>query len=202
MKCILPVLFFLVIGITTSIALASAATNPPLRNELLKMESKDQAARKKAMSGEIEPQAVMEIDAANTARMKEIVSEYGWPTRELVGQDGASAAWLLVQHSDADSEFQKMVLELMEPFLESGQVNKREYAYLWDRTHRPQRYGTQGTCVDGKFHPREIESPETVDARRKKMGMMPLAEYIETASDFLNASENEWCKESNEEKGD
>jgi hypothetical protein len=48
------------------------------------------------------------VDAANTARMKRIVAERGWPGRSLVGDDGAQAAWLLVQHADHDPAFQRV----------------------------------------------------------------------------------------------
>jgi hypothetical protein len=37
----------------------------------------------------------------NTARLREIVSARGWPGRSLVGEDGATAAWLLLQHTNS-----------------------------------------------------------------------------------------------------
>jgi hypothetical protein len=43
---------------------------------------------------------MLAIDSENTARMKEIVKQYGRPGPEFVGQDGTEAAVLLVQHSD------------------------------------------------------------------------------------------------------
>jgi hypothetical protein len=58
----------------------------------------------------------------NTARLKEVVAKHGWPGKSLVGEDGAFAAWLLVQHADADAAFQKQRLELMKPLLEKGEV--------------------------------------------------------------------------------
>jgi hypothetical protein len=47
------------------------------------------------------------IDEDNTKWLKDIVEKHGWPTNTLVGKDGASAAWLLVQHADADPKFQR-----------------------------------------------------------------------------------------------
>ena len=41
---------------------------------------------------------VISVVKAHTARLRAIVSEYGWPGRSLVGEDGADAAWLLLQH--------------------------------------------------------------------------------------------------------
>ena len=39
-------------------------------------------------------------DRQNTARMRENVEEYGWPTNDLVRRRASSAAWILVQHDD------------------------------------------------------------------------------------------------------
>ena len=44
-------------------------------------------------------------------------------------------------------------------------------------------YGSQGSYNDsGVFIPAEIEDPENVDARRTKMGMCTLQEYIKMMS--------------------
>jgi hypothetical protein len=42
---------------------------------------------------------VVDLVRAHTARLRAIVSQYGWPGRSLVGEDGADAAWLLLQHT-------------------------------------------------------------------------------------------------------
>lgn len=83
-------------------------------------------------------------------------------------------------------DFQLAALALMEPLLASGEVRGESYAYLWDRTHVPQRYGTQGSCVGkGSWKPDPIESPDHVEARRKEMEMEPLVEYVAMASKVL-----------------
>jgi hypothetical protein len=59
----------------------------------------------------------------------------------------------------------------------SGQASATNTAYLYDRTHTPQRYGTQGECTDhGAWAPREIEDPKHVDQRRTEVGLSPIAE--------------------------
>lgn len=156
---------------------------PALRAELLEMENQDQALRK---AKRVDVKAVVASDARHTTRMRQVLSEHGWPTQALVGTDGAAAAWLLVQHADAAPDFQLAALALMEPLLTSGQVRRENYAYLWDRTHQPQRYGTQGSCVGkGSWKPDTIESPELVEARREEMEMEPLVDYVAMASKFL-----------------
>lgn len=172
-----------------SLLLAAAQTaapdigNPALRNELLEMQSHDQALRK---ATPVDVKAVVASDARHTARMRQVLAGHGWPSQELVGADGAAAAWLLVQHADGARDFQLAALALMEPLLASGEVKRPNYAYLWDRTHQPQRYGTQGSCVSkGEWKPDAIESPEFVEARRREMEMEPLADYVAMASNFL-----------------
>lgn len=156
---------------------------PALRSELLEMERQDQTLR---TASPIDVKAIVASDAKHTERMRQILSAHGWPTTDLVGVDGAAAAWLLVQHADAAPDLQLKALVLMEPLLSSGQVKRQSYAYLWDRTHQPQRYGTQGSCVGkNSWKPDAIEAPDLVEARRKEMEMEPLQEYVAMASKYL-----------------
>lgn len=123
-----------------------------------------------------------EVDLRNTARMRGIIAEIGWPIRSKVGEAAEHQAWLLVQHADADREFQRECLELMrrQP---PGEVCAKHLAYLEDRIRtgegRPQSYGTQlrrGT--DGELGPSAIEDPEHVDERRAAVGLGSLSEYV------------------------
>src|SRR5690349_7489401 len=89
-----------------------------LRQELLDRVKQDQAIRNELISKGIKsPDAALlarmqTIDSENTAWMKEIIKQHGWPGPELVGEDGTEAAFLLVQH--ADHEFQKQALPLVQ----------------------------------------------------------------------------------------
>ena len=69
-----------------------AAQNPGLRDELLRMVEEDQVARRAAIAANFKDTAANErmkaIDMKNTARMKEIVAQVGWPTKTLVGEKG------------------------------------------------------------------------------------------------------------------
>jgi hypothetical protein len=121
------------------------------------------------------------VDAANTARMKRIVAERGWPGRSLVGEDGAQAAWLLVQHADHDPAFQRACLELLSHAVQAGEADARQQAYLTDRVllaeGNQQRYGTQFMLVGGSWQPRPLTDPDHVDERRRQVGLEPLADY-------------------------
>lgn len=165
----------------------NAAQNPALRDELLRMAEEDQVARRAAGAAHFKDAAANErmkaIDMKNTARMKEIVAQVGWPTKTLVGERGARAAWLLVQHADLDVAFQRQCLPLLEKAVAAGEVSPKEVAYLTDRVlvaeGKPQRYGTQFHTVEGKLVPRPIEDEANVDARRAAVGLGTMAEYNE-----------------------
>jgi hypothetical protein len=125
---------------------------------------------------------VQAIDAESTAFLRRVVAEHGWPTFDMVGEDGAGAAWILVQHADADPAFQAEVLARLEPLLDAGQVRPSHFALLTDRVRtgrgEPQVYGTQfADDADGVSRPLPIEDAANVDARRAAVGLPPLAEY-------------------------
>jgi hypothetical protein len=163
----------------------NAAQKPELRDELLRMMDEDQAARRAAGAAQFKDTAANErmkaIDVKNTARMKEIIAQVGWPTKTLVGERASKAAWLLVQHADHDLAFQKQCLPMLEKAVAAGEGSAQNLAYLTDRVlvaeGKPQRYGTQFHTVDGKLVPRPIEDEAHVDERRAAIGLDTMAEY-------------------------
>lgn len=146
--------------------------------EMAEMVRVDQDMREKSLTEDVWDESV---DAKNTARMKEIIAEIGWPTISKVGESASEHAWLLVQHADHDVAFQEQCLTLMksEP---DGEVALRNIAMLEDRARvnqgRPQVYGTQFRQDTGEHKPLPIEDEEHVDERRKLMGMETLGENI------------------------
>jgi hypothetical protein len=127
-----------------------------------------------------------EIDRANTARMKEVVSKYGWPGKSLVGTEAAGAAWQIVQHSDNDVAFQRQCLDLITK-LPPGEVSNRHLAYLTDRVllneGKKQLYGTMlRRDESGNFVPKPTEDEANVDKRRAALGLEPLRDYIQKQS--------------------
>ncbi|MBX3432863.1 MAG: hypothetical protein KF847_06060 [Pirellulales bacterium] len=134
-----------------------------------------------------------EIDVDNTAWMKQVIENHGWPTAGLVGKEGAKAAWLLVQHADQDVSFQRQCLDLMTA-LPKESVSQQELAYLTDRVllaeGKKQRYGTQFVPVGGKFKLRPTEDEATLDDRRREAGLPPIAEYLRSAEQFYGNSKN------------
>ncbi|HVA46404.1 MAG TPA: DUF6624 domain-containing protein [Pirellulales bacterium] len=163
-----------------------------LRQELLDRTQKDQAVRKELLSrtpDDAEVQEMVQVDLDNTAWLKQVVESHGWPGNALVGEDGAFAAWLLVQHADLDPAFQKKCLGLLAKAVEKNDASPRNLAYLTDRVRvnekKPQVYGTQFDLVGGKLKPKPIEDDAHVDDRRKQAGLEPLSEYLKSAEAAL-----------------
>ena len=134
-------------------------------------------------------------DSANTAWLKNIVAKQGWPKRSQVGKSAAKMAWLLVQHADADPAFQVRALRLMEPLVPAGEVDRRSYAYLYDRVMLKlvgtQRYATQLICEKGRLLPQPLEDEHKVDAWRREAGMETLAEYESRALKELGSCQED-----------
>lgn len=154
----------------------SASLDPAaLRQELLDLQAADQAER----TG----QAATNGDADRAARLAEIIDAHGWPSSDLVGEDGASAAWLIAQHADFDVAFQQRALGLMADAVAAGRADASELAFLEDRvavnTGAEQTYGTQIRCRGGVAEPATpISDPGEVDQRRAGVGLEPLADYL------------------------
>jgi hypothetical protein len=115
--------------------------------------------------------------------MKVIVQQYGWPGPELVGIDGAEAAFVLVQH--ADYRLQKDVLLLVRNAYLGGRLKGEHFALLQDRVlvreGKLQIYGTQFQIKGTELIPDPIEDEPNVDRRRADVGLPPLAEYLTAA---------------------
>ena len=183
----------LVVALVVQTAPVMGQANVELRKELLALRESDQSGRmviqdvmRQHAFDSPEVQALLReqsrADAENLARLREIISEHGWPGQSLVGRDGATAAFLILQH--ADHETQVEYFPLVEAAVDAGEFERRHFALLLDRVlvseDKPQIYGTQLYWDDttGKWELFPIEDEENVDARREEIGMMPLAEYV------------------------
>lgn len=130
--------------------------------------------------------AAMTADVRARARdnaewLKGVLERIGWFDVSRFGGEASQAAWLVVQHSDHDPQWQSAMLEALRPRVERGDMQASWYAYLVDRvavnTGRPQTYGTQGGCAGGEWQPQPVADPEGVDRRRAEAGLPPLADY-------------------------
>jgi hypothetical protein len=186
--------------LVTSPAFAQAQQSPPVANNTLRLELLKGFDQDQAIRNEIVPKGPdgvtdadwarwRAVDADNTARMKAIVQEYGWPSVSLVGRDGAEAAFTLVQHADADHAFQVEMLQFVKKAASAGELKAQDYALLQDRVlvgeGKPQIFGTQLRMVGQDLIPHSIEDEANVDRRRADVGLPSLAEYVAMARQAL-----------------
>ncbi|HET6216804.1 MAG TPA: DUF6624 domain-containing protein [Acidobacteriaceae bacterium] len=174
-------------------------TNQALRLELLAMETEDRRTRQELFdAGALGDQYVprlQQLHARNAARLHEIISTQGWPHQDLVGTDGAEAAWLIVQHAIGEPDFQRQALVLLKEQAAQGRVPAWHGAYLEDRIamyeDRPQRYGTQwiDDPIDGRIRPWPLAEPVQVNEQRASVGLGPLRPVPELGPELSHAEQ-------------
>lgn len=183
------------IQICKSMAKDENVKNKKLQIELIKMYLNDQYVRSNLMTDLLEKYNLskkdviidsfgVSTDERNRGRLKEIIGEFGFPTRRLVGKDAMEGIFMMIQHSDGDKEWQKQQLTLIEKAVKQGDMDGQSYAYLYDRIKinggEKQLYGTQFKNVDPINKTVELsdtEDIENLDRRRMEVGMMPIQMY-------------------------
>ncbi|MHC3126074.1 hypothetical protein OB03_01465 [Brevundimonas sp. GN22] len=105
----------------------------------------------------------------------------GWYLRSRYGDEVATTAFYVVQHSDVETW--RRFVPVLEPLVAQGEVAGPAYALMYDRLalseQRPQRYGSQVACENGRWVALYLEDPDNVDERRRAMGFPDTyAEYV------------------------
>ena len=158
--------------------------NEALRGELLRMRDEDRRVRAElanagALGGPYVPR-MEEVHVRNAARLRDLISEHGWPIEEIAGKDGSEAAWFITQHAIGEPEFHRRALSPLQAAAAAGKIPPWHAAYLEDRIAmqegRPQRFGTQwmDDPRDGRIRPWKLAEPEHVDSLRISVGLDPL----------------------------
>lgn len=156
------------------------------RAALLEAAERDLAVRAAlAKSGALFDGYNAEMEAVhleNAALLKQAFDEIGWPGRSRFGEDGAGAAFLILQHAISRPDLQRRGLELLLEAIPRGDASALDAACLSDRIAvfegRPQLFGTQFDWFDGALSPAPLAEPDAVDERRASVGLPPLAEAI------------------------
>jgi hypothetical protein len=156
-----------------------------LRETLLRLASEDAEVRERlAADGSLFDgyNSLMAIvHRRNGDQLAAIVDAFGWPGYDLVGEDGADAAWLICKHAIAQPELQRRMLPLVRDAVANGDAAPWHAATLEDGIRfyegRPQVYGTMWDWdAAGHLQPWTIDDPEGVDERRAAVGLPPLEE--------------------------
>lgn len=123
---------------------------------------------------------IPENDSSNMERVKEIIHEYGYPGKSLVGTPTNEAAFYVIQHSNQIDTY----LPVVEKAAKQKELPYTLYATMLDRSlvnkGREQMYGTQAKGFDvldsasGKKKWKTIvwpvRDPKNVNRRRKLAG--------------------------------
>lgn len=177
--------------LTEKVEAYEADLNKELLEELKVIGEKDQRYRRLMQeveeeygSGSEEMQDLWqkqhEFDSLNLVRIKEIIDEYGYPGKSLVGYH-SGVAFLVIQHSDLET--QETYLPILQEAAEAGEMRWSSLALLIDRIRmgngEKQLYGSQITQNDqGELVVYPIEDEANVNKRREEVGLQPLEDYV------------------------
>ncbi|MDG5805692.1 hypothetical protein P9869_24100 [Streptomyces ossamyceticus] len=122
---------------------------------------------------------IAECRTGNADALHSIVARHGWPTAALVGEPASTAALMILLHSP-DLGFQLTCRDLIAEAVADGRCPAVHHAYIADHCavelSQPQFYGTR---IDpGTLFPYPIRHPETVDERRRDVGLDPLSDHL------------------------
>jgi hypothetical protein len=172
---------------------AEANFNRPLVAQLDSIYIDDQTYRKQvvdlAKKSGWESQEVKDLwkiihvkDSINLVKIKSILDQYGWLGADVIGVQGNSTLFLVIQHADIAT--QEKYLPMMREAVKNGKAKASELALLEDRVAlrqgKKQIYGSQvGRDPDTQlYYVLPLEDPDNVDKRRAEVGLQPLASYL------------------------
>ena len=136
------------------------------------------------------------VHQKNGQRLTGLVKQHGWLGKSLVGDDGAEAAWIILQHNIGDPEMQRGFLPVIKQAAAKGELPAKYAAMLEDRIcmyeGRPQIYGTQYDWDEhGQLSPWPIADLSQIDKLRKtaaKAGEKPPVDYLAHRKKMVD-----WC---------
>ncbi|GAA4966100.1 hypothetical protein GCM10023315_14130 [Algibacter aquimarinus] len=124
----------------------------------------------------------------NERKVKNILDSYGWPTKEMIGEQGNWTICNVIQHSDNEVRIQ--YLPMMRQAVKDKKLEPRFLVRAEDRiaTERGdlQIYGGQM-----KYYPETksfnlwpVLDPKNIDKRRAEIGLEPIAVFLKNRFDF------------------
>jgi hypothetical protein len=123
-------------------------------------------------------------DSVHMVCVENIISQYGWLNKKLIGERANKTLFLVIQHSNKETRMK--YLPVMRKAVKDGNADPASFALLEDRVRlengKKQIYGSQigidrstGSPV---YFVRPLMKPNKVDERRRKMGMtVPMKQY-------------------------
>lgn len=124
----------------------------------------------------------------NEIKVRSILDKYGWPTEDMIGENGNWTICNVIQHSD--NEVRLKYLPLMRQAVKDKKLEPRFLVRAEDRiaTERGdlQIYGGQMKYYPEtkSFNVWPVYDPENIDKRRAEIGLGPISEYLKERFDF------------------
>lgn len=193
-----------------------ASIDKRLKSELLEILRNDQVYRNKRRKLEqkfgIGSRQVEENirqtsvqDSINLLKIEKLLDEKGWVGPSEVGEEAASAIFFVLQHSD--NKTRQKYLSLMQKAVSDGKETQAHLAMFTDRMAVdegvPQTYGTQMHYdkESASWHVYPIGEPDTINHRRKEVGLPPMELYVSHWSITWDPKKHlEWSKRFFEQK--
>lgn len=125
---------------------------------------------------------INEKDSINLIKIEKIIDERGWLGADIIGKQGNSTLFLVIQHSDLETQLR--YLPMMREAVNKGNASGSSLALLEDRVAlrqgKRQIYGSQiGRDQEtGEYFVSPLIDPENVDKRRAEVGLGTIADYI------------------------
>ena len=121
-------------------------------------------------------------DSINLIEVQKILDTKGWLGKDIIGRQGNTTLFLVIQHSDIDVQLK--YLPMMREAVKKGNARPSSLALLEDRVAlrqgKRQIYGSQiYTDMETKeFYVAPLIDPENVNKRRQEVGLGKLEDYI------------------------
>lgn len=125
---------------------------------------------------------IQEKDSINLVKIKKILDERGWLGQKVIGGQGNSTLFLVIQHSDLETQLK--YLPMMREAVKIGNASASSLALLEDRVAlrqgERQIYGSQiGRDQEtGEYYVSPLIEPEKVNERRAEVGLGTIEDYI------------------------
>lgn len=125
---------------------------------------------------------INEKDSINLIKIKKILDVQGWLGPDVIGEQGNSTLFLVIQHSDLKT--QEKYLPMMREAVSKGNARQSSLALLEDRVAlgqgKKQIYGSQISQDPNtsEYYVSPLEDPDNVDLRRKSVGLGELKHYV------------------------
>ena len=125
---------------------------------------------------------IHEKDSLNLIEVQKILDTKGWLGKDVIGRQGNTTLFLVIQHSDIDVQLK--YLPMMREAVKKGNARPSSLALLEDRIAlrqgKRQIYGSQihRDKETKEMYVAPLIDPENVDKRRAEVGLGKLADYV------------------------